>query len=182
MTKHKAESKMEANSESASASETTANPAGDAPTLAEQLQAALAERDQYKDKWARAMADLDNFRKRIYREMDDERKYQSVPLLKSLLPVFDGLDRAVFAASQSKNFDDLLNGVQMTIKQIETALASQGAKPIVAVGQSFDPNLHEAISQAPSTDHPPMTVLQDVERGYTLHDRVIRPSKVIVTK
>lgn len=151
------------------------------PTLAEQLQAALVERDQYKDKCARAMADMDNFRKRIYREMDDERKYQSVPLLKSLLPVFDGLDRAVSAAAQSKNFDDLLNGVQLTIKQIETALAGQGAKAIVALGQPFDPNIHEAISQAPSSDHPPMTVLQDVERGYQVHDRVIRPSKVIVS-
>lgn len=155
--------------------------AADQPTLAEQLQAAVAERDQFKDKCARAMADLDNFRKRIYREMDDERKYQSVPLLKSLLPVFDGLDRAVSAAAQSKNFDDLLNGVQLTIRQIETALAAQGAKPIVALGQPFDPNVHEAISQAPSADHPPMTVLQDVERGYQVHDRVIRPSKVIVS-
>ena len=150
------------------------------PTLAEQLRAALAERDQYKDKWARAMADLDNFRKRVYRELDDERKYQSVPMLKSLLPVFDGLDRAVFAAAQSKNFDDLLNGVQLTIKQLETALTGHGAKPILAQGEPFDPNLHEAISQAPSADRPPMTVLHDVERGYMLHDRVIRPSKVIV--
>jgi molecular chaperone GrpE len=155
--------------------------ASETPALAEQLQAALAERDQYKEKFARAMADLENFRKRVYREMDDERKYQSVPLLKSLLPAFDGLDRAVFAASQSKNFDDLLNGVRMTIKQIESALTGQGAKAIQAEGQPFDPNLHEAISQAPSADHPPMTVLNDVERGYTLHDRVIRPSKVIVS-
>ena len=150
-------------------------------TLLEQLQAALAERDQYKEKWARSMADLDNFRKRVYREMDDERKYQALPLLKSLLPVFDGLDRAIFAASQSKNFADLLNGLQMTVKQLESALSGQGAKAIQALGQPFDPNLHEAISQAPSNEHPPMTVMNDVERGYTLHDRVIRPSKVIVT-
>lgn len=150
-------------------------------SLTEQLQATIADRDQYKDKLARAMADLDNFRKRIYREMDDERKYQSLPLLKSLLPVFDGLDRAVFAASQSKNFDDLLNGVQMTVKQLETTLSGHGAKTILATGQPFDPNLHEAISQAPSADVPPMTVLNDVERGYMLHDRVIRPSKVVVS-
>ena len=69
----------------------------------------------------------------------------------------------------------------MTIKQLETTLTGHGAKAIQAQGRPFDPNLHEAISQAPSIDHPPMTVLQDVERGYTLHDRVIRPSKVIVT-
>ena len=150
-------------------------------TLKEQLQAANLERDQYKDKLARAMADLDNFRKRVYREMDDERKYQAGPIFKSLFPVFDGLDRAIFAASQAKNFEDLLNGVQMTLKQWEGILAGHGAKPIVAVGQPFDPNLHEAISQVPSADHPPMTVLNDVERGYTLHDRVIRPSKVVVS-
>lgn len=155
--------------------------AAETPTASEQLQAALTERDQFKDKWARSMADLENFRKRIYRDMEDERKYQSLPLLKALLPVFDGLDRAVFAASQSKNFDDLLNGVQMTIKQLESALNGHGAKAIVAEGQPFDPNLHEAISQAPSAEHPPMTVLNDVERGYTLHDRVVRPSKVIVS-
>lgn len=152
----------------------------DSRTLAEQLNAAIAERDQFKDKLARSMADLDNFRKRMYREMDDERKYQSLPLLKSLLPVFDGLDRAVAAAAKSKNFDDLLNGVQMTVKQLETILAGHGAKSIPAEGQPFDPNLHEAISQVTSADHLPMTVLNDVERGYTLHDRVIRPSKVVV--
>ncbi|WP_010581753.1 nucleotide exchange factor GrpE [Schlesneria paludicola] len=161
--------------------ETTPADASAPATLKEQLQAANEERDQFKDKWARAMADLENFRKRVYREMDDERKYQAAPILKSLLPVFDGLDRAIFAASQAKNFDDLLNGVQLTLKQWESILAGHGAKPITAVGQPFDPNLHEAISQVPSADHPPMTVLNDVERGYTLHDRVIRPSKVVVS-
>ena len=165
------EPKPDAKSKGADASE---------PTLAEKLQAAIAERDQFKEKWTRSLAEMDNFRKRIYREMDDERKYQSVPLLKSLLPVFDGLDRAVFAASQSKNFDDLLNGVQLTIKQLETILAGHGAKVIEAQGKPFDPNLHEAISQIPSADAAPMTVLNDVERGYTMHDRVVRPSKVIV--
>jgi molecular chaperone GrpE len=158
------------------------NPAEDeAPTMADQLKAAIAERDQFKDKWARSVADLDNFRKRIYREMEEERKYSALPVLKSLLPAFDGLDRAVAAAAQSKDFDGLLNGVQMTIKQLETALNGHGAKAIKALGEKFDPHLHEAISQAPTSDHPPMTVLNDVERGYTLHDRVIRPSKVIVS-
>jgi molecular chaperone GrpE len=153
----------------------------DAPTLEEQLQAALAERDQFKDKWARAMADLENYRRRIQREMEEDRKYAAMPLLKSLLPAFDGLDRAVLAASQSKNADELIKGVQLTIKQLETALNGFGAKVIHAADQPFDPNLHEAISQVPS-DKPPMTVLHDVERGYMLHDRIVRPSKVIVAK
>jgi molecular chaperone GrpE len=152
------------------------------PTLEEQLQTAIQERDQFKEKWTRAIADLDNYRRRIQREMEEDRKYAALPLLKSLLPTFDGLDRAVFAASQSKNAEELIKGVQLTIKQLETGLNGFGAKTIVAVGQPFDPNVHEAISQVPSADHPPMTVVQDVERGYMLHDRVVRPTKVIVTK
>lgn len=154
---------------------------GEVPTVEEQLQAALTERDQFKDKWTRAMADLDNYRRRIQREMEEDRKYAAMPLLKSLLPAFDGLDRAVQAASQSNNADELIKGVQLTIKQLETALNGFGAKVIHAADQPFDPHLHEAISQIPS-DKPPMTVLQDVERGYMLHDRIVRPSKVIVAK
>ncbi|MBM4075884.1 MAG: nucleotide exchange factor GrpE [Planctomycetes bacterium] len=151
------------------------------PTLEEQLKAALADRDQFKDKWTRALADHENYRRRILREMDEDRKYGALPLLKTLLPVFDGLDRAVQAASQTKNADELIGGVQLTIKQLESALNGYGAKSIAAIGQPFDPNQHEAICQAPSADHPPMTVIQDVERGYVLHDRIIRPSKVIVS-
>ena len=138
-----------------------------APTLEEQLQAALA--------------DHDNYRRRVQREADEDRKYAALPLLKTLLPAFDGLDRAVFAAAQSKNADELIGGVQLTIKQLETALNGFGAKSIAALGQPFDPNQHEAISQAPSAEYPPMTVLHDIERGYMLHDRVVRPSKVIVS-
>lgn len=159
-----------------------ADQAGAAPTLPEQLQSALAERDQFKEKWTRALADLDNYRRRVQREMEEDRKYAALPLLKSLLPAFDGLDRTILAASQSKNADELIIGVQLTIKQLETALNGFGAKTITALGQPFDPNLHEAISQMPSAEHPPMTVLHDVERGYMLHDRIVRPSKVIVSK
>lgn len=158
------------------------NPSEDMPTLEEQLNAALVERDQFKDKWTRAMADLDNYRRRVQREMEEDRKYAAVPLLKALLPAFDGLDRALLAASTSKNADELIKGVELTVKQLETALNGFGAKSIPAMGLPFDPNMHEAISQMPSAEHPPMTVLHDVERGYMLHDRVVRPSKVIVAK
>lgn len=171
--------------QSAAGDENTA-PSGDSNeetlTLEEQLNAALVERDQFKDKWARALADLDNYRRRIQREMEEDRKYAAMPMLKSLLPAFDGFDRALQAASISKNTDELIKGIQLTVKQLETALNGFGAKSIPAVGLPFDPNMHEAISQMPSAEHPPMTVLQDVERGYMLHDRVVRPSKVIVAK
>lgn len=151
-------------------------------TVEEQLQAALAERDQFKEKWTRALADLDNYRRRVQKEMEEDRKYAVLPLLKALLPAFDGFDRAILAANQSKNADELIKGVQLTMKQLETALNGFGVKSIPAAGQPFDPNLHEAISQMPSAEHPPMTILHDVERGFTLHDRIVRPSKVIVAK
>lgn len=152
----------------------------DGESLEAQLQQALTERDEYKDKWARAMADLDNFRRRIQREMEEDRKYLALPLLKALLPGLDGLDLALTAAESSRNADDLITGVKMVQKQFESSLGQFGVQPIAAVGLEFDPNIHEAITQMPSAEHPPMTVLQEVEKGYLLHDRVVRPSKVIV--
>jgi molecular chaperone GrpE len=143
--------------------------------------ALTAERDDYLDKWARARADLDNYRKRIQRELEEDRKYGALPVIKALLPGFDNLQRAVKAAATSQNASELITGVEMVLKQFDQALAGLGAAPIEAVGQPFDPNCHEAIAQVPNADHPPMTVLDDIERGYRLHDRIIRPTKVIVS-
>ena len=157
--------------------EAAANP--DTPEV--DVAALLAERDDYRNKWARAMADLDNYRRRIQKEMEEDRKYAAIPLLKALLPGLDGLQLTLKAAESSKNADDLITGVQMVVKQFESSLSNVGINPIAAAGEAFDPHLHEAITQRPSADHPPMTVLDEVERGYTLHDRVVRPTKVIVS-
>ncbi|HUQ71676.1 MAG TPA: nucleotide exchange factor GrpE [Planctomycetaceae bacterium] len=147
----------------------------------DELQAALAERDDFKEKWARSQADLQNYRKRMQREMEEDRKFAVVPLVKAMLPGLDNLQRALQAASASKSVDELVTGVEMVVKQLEAAFIAAGVQPIIAEGQPFDPNRHEAISQMPSADVPPMTVLNDVERGYVLNDRVIRPTKVIVS-
>jgi molecular chaperone GrpE len=145
------------------------------------VQALTAERDDFRDKWARARADLDNYRKRIQREMEDDRKYAATPIVKALLPGIDGLQRALKAAAASKNVDELIAGVEMVAKQFEAALTGLGVQPIDAIGKPFDPNVHEAIAQIPNAEHPPMTVIDDIERGYTLHERIVRPSKVIVS-
>lgn len=158
--------------------ETTGEGAAD---VTDELQALIAERDDYKDKWARARADMDNYRRRMQREMEEDRKYAGLPLLKAVLPGIDGLHLALRAASTAKNADELIKGVEMVSRQFDAALIAVGVTPIAAVGEPFDPNRHEAISQRPSADHPPMTVLDEVERGYTLHDRVVRPTKVIVS-
>ncbi len=150
-------------------------------TLEQRLEAVIAERNDYQDKWARARADLENYRKRIQKEMEEDRKYASLPLLRGLLSPLDNLNRAITAAKQSHNVEELIKGIELVVKQFDAALSSVGATPIQAAGQPFDPNLHEAIQQRPSAEYPPMTVLDDVERGYQLHDRVVRPSKVIVS-
>jgi molecular chaperone GrpE len=147
----------------------------------EQLQAALKECDENKDHWLRTQAELDNFRKRVKKEADQNRLYQSLPLVRDLLPGLDNLDRAMTAAENSDSLEGLLAGVRMVFKHFEETLGRYSVKPIAAVGEPFDPNLHEAVQQIPTADHPPMTVMQEVERGFQLHDRVIRPSKVIVS-
>jgi molecular chaperone GrpE len=152
-----------------------------AESLEERLQAVIAERDDYMDKWTRARADLENYRKRIQKELEEDRKYAALPLLRGILAPLDNLDRAIQAAKRSHNVDELIAGIELVVKQFDSALTNVGATPIQAVGQPFDPNKHEAIQQVPSADHPPMTVVQDAERGYMLHDRVVRPSKVIVS-
>lgn len=149
-------------------------------SLREQLEAARAERDEQRNTALRNLAELDNYRKRVNREREEDARYRVLPLAKDVLPALDNLRRAVQAASQSGNAEELIRGVEMVLRQFDEALARHDVKPIAAEGEKFDPNRHDALTQVPSPDHEPMTVLQEVERGYTLHDRVLRPSKVIV--
>jgi molecular chaperone GrpE len=167
----------------------TQGSAGETPTaelksqvasLREQLEAAASERDTNYDRLLRAQAELENYRKRVQKEMDEYRQYQSLPMVRDLLPGLDNLQRALTAAAASKNIDDLVQGVEMVAHQFQDILSRHAVVPIEAAGKPFDPNLHEAIQQMPS-EQPAMTVVNEVERGYTMHDRVVRPSKVIVS-
>lgn len=144
------------------------------------LEAIQAERDQYLDKFQRATAELENFRRRVQRESELSARYSSLPLIRDLLPALDNVTRTIQAAEQTGKIDDLIQGLQMIMAQVDQVFGSHSAKPIPAVGEVFDPNLHEALQQVPTDEHPPMTVIQELERGYSMYDRVIRPSKVIV--
>lgn len=152
------------------------------PTIEEQLAAALAERDALQQKWLLAVADLENYRKRVQKEISDERKYAALPVARDLLPALDNLHRALEAAKTAPDVAKLAEGVQLVAKQFDDILGRHAVKPIDAVGKPFDPNLHQALQQVPAADKPPMTVLAEYERGYTLHDRVVRPSTVVVSK
>jgi len=149
--------------------------------VSELLSAALAERDDCQNRLLRAHAELDNYRKRVQRERDEERRYAAGTLARDVLPVFDNLQRAIAAAEKGGTVDDLRQGVQIVLQQGLETLARHQITRIPAEGEPFDPNYHEALTQIPSAEHPPMTVLQEVEAGYKLHDRILRPSKVIVS-
>lgn len=136
---------------------------------------------QLQDQLLRSQAELENFRRRSQREMADVRKYQSLPVVRDILPAMDNLNRAVQAAEQTGDVTNLLAGIRMVVQQLADTLKTNAAQLIDAEGKSFDPNLHEALSQVPTPDHPPMTVIQVVESGYVMHDRVVRPAKVIVS-
>lgn len=159
-----------------SASQTPADVA-----MNDQLAAALQERDANHERWLRAQAELENYRRRSNKEISEVRQYQSLTVIRDLLPATDNLKRALDAAEGSQNFDEFVTGIKMIVQQLEGVLASHNASPIQAIDQPFDPNLHEAIQHMPSPDHPAMTVMQEVETGYVMHDRVIRPSKVLVS-
>src|SRR5262245_24856143 len=176
----------------AKAADRAATPANAAPapeaaeqppavTPEEQLQAAVAERDALLQKWLLAVADLDNYRRRVQKEAEQERRYAVLPLARDLLPALDNLHRALEAAKNGGDVKQLVQGVQMVAKQFDEILARHAVVPIHATGKPFDPNLHQALQQVPTPGKPPMTVLAEYERGYTLHDRVVRPSTVIVS-
>lgn len=133
------------------------------------------------DRVLRAQAELENFRRRMRREAEDERKYAAQPLLVDLLPVLDNIQRAVQAAEKSADAGGLVDGVKMVAHQLSSVLEKHHCRRIAALGKAFDPQVHEALTQQPSTEYPPHTVTHVHQDGYQLHDRVIRPAQVVVS-
>ncbi|MEY4185310.1 MAG: cofactor [Planctomycetota bacterium] len=146
-----------------------------------QLAEMQAKIDDLQGRLMRSYADLENYRRRVQRDQDDARKFESLRLVRDLLPGLDGLNRAISSGEQTGDRQVLLNGIRMVAQQFRDILKLHSAEQIEAVGRPFDPNLHEALTQIPSADHEPMTVLQEVEVGYRMHDRVVRPARVIVS-
>jgi molecular chaperone GrpE len=148
-----------------------------APTI-ESLQAELAEAEK---RVLLAHADLENFRRRNRREMQDQLRYASLGLMNEILEAVDNLQRAIDSYEKEPNGEGLVEGVKLVAHQINTSLENNGCKKIDAVGQPFDPNLHQAIQMQPSEEHDANVVSADVRTGFQLHDRVIRPSQVFVS-
>jgi molecular chaperone GrpE len=147
----------------------------------ESLRKLAAERDQYLDMAQRTRAEFENYQKRARKERDDERRYLNSAFAHDLLPVLDNLERALQAAQQAGDAGALAQGVALVQNQFLEQLKRHGVAPIDAQGKPFDPNLHQAVMQQPSDQAEPNTVLQVLEPGYTIHERVLRPAKVIVS-
>jgi molecular chaperone GrpE len=135
-----------------------------------------------KDRELRVHAELDNYRKRAARELDERLRYANLGLLRDLLPVIDNVDRAIEAAEKNADAGALLEGFKIVSQQLGEVLKSHHCTRIDALNAPFDPNVHHAVMQQPSEEHPANTVLMVTQNGYQLHDRVVRPSQVIVSK
>lgn len=149
--------------------------------LTEQLHAAQAEALENRDHYLRARADLDNFRKRAQREKEDLVKFANETILRELLPVIDNLERALHHATVDGE-KGLLQGVELTLGQFSKVLEKFNVKAIDAVGELFDPARHEAMGQIESAEQPPNTVVQLLQKGYLLNDRLLRPAMVLIAK
>ncbi|HEV3443882.1 MAG TPA: nucleotide exchange factor GrpE [Gemmataceae bacterium] len=138
------------------------------------------QRDEYLALLKRTRADFENYQKRIQRDLAEERRYAYAPFVRELLPVVDNLQRALDAAQQQGEKGPLVQGVSLILSQLLEIFNRFGIKAIDPLGQRFDPNLHQAVLQEPRPDLTPGTVVRVLEPGYRLHDRVLRPAKVVV--
>jgi len=153
---------------------------GSAGETPEALAAAQSKAQENWNSYMRAVAELDNYRKRAEREVDQARKYAIERFAQELLPVGDALEAGM--RSGAANPTALLEGAQATLKELNRAFDKAGIKLIDPTGQPFDPNWHEAMVAQESRDVPPNTVISVIQKGYSLNGRLLRPARVIVSK
>lgn len=157
-------------------------PTTEPAVTAEALTAAKNEAAENYNRYLRAVADLENFRRRMVREKDELRQFAISGVLEDLLPVVDNLTLALGAAKQpNADLKNLTGGVEMVLTQLKSALSGHGLKEINPSGQAFDANLHESISAQPSADVPEGNVASVVRPGFSLNGRLLRPASVVVS-
>ena len=147
---------------------------------ADPLTQALADADKWKDLAYRSQAELDNFRKRATREAQETRAYANGELLRSILPILDNFEMGLEAARAESEKSMIFMGMQMVHRQFLEFLKDFGVQEIESQGKPFDPNVHEAVSQEVTTEHPDGSIIRVTRRGYRLKERMLRPASVIV--
>jgi molecular chaperone GrpE len=154
----------------------------EAELLRQQLRVKEEEAKNNYERFIRQTAEVENFKKRALRDKEDAIRYANETLVKELLPIIDNLERAISHARGSGNGASLVEGVEMILKGLFDALGKYGVSQISAMGQPFDPQLHEAMAQVETDTGEPNTVLEEHQKGYLLKDRLLRPSLVTVAK
>jgi len=140
-----------------------------------------ADLDRFRDLAMRSQADFENYKKRSAREKEDAIKYANKSLLEKLISIVDHFELGLEAARSEGEKSPIYSGMSLVLKQLQDFLVENGLQPIEAVGQKFDPNLHEAIAHQPSAEVPEEHVISQTRRGYRLKDRLLRPSAVVVS-
>jgi len=148
--------------------------------LEKDLQKTKDELAEEKDKFVRLQAETDNFRKRLSREKDEFSQYANERLFKELLPIFDNFERAL--EDPSNDIKSLKEGLEMILKQFSSFLEKERVEPIEAIGKKFDPMIHEVLTSEESSEHEENTIISQFVKGYTINNRVIRPSQVVISK
>ncbi|TBL70423.1 nucleotide exchange factor GrpE [Paenibacillus thalictri] len=146
-----------------------------------ELAAALKLAEENNQRFLRAQADFDNFRRRTRDEKEQFAKYASLKLIEQLLPVVDNFERALATSKDNKDFDALLKGLDMTFRQLDQVLATEGLQRMETVGTPFNPEFHQAVMQVESEEHEEGTIVEEMQKGYILKDKVIRPAMVKVS-
>lgn len=149
---------------------------------ADPIEKLTAERDELKDRLLRTAADFDNFRKRSRKDVEEALRTGRETVLRELLPVIDNLERAATAADSSENAAAVAEGVRMVLKSFEDTASRIGLERVKAVGERFDPTVHDAVQQVESADAEPGTILAEAQPGYKLGTRLLRAALVVVAK
>ncbi|MBO8159155.1 nucleotide exchange factor GrpE [Thermosyntropha sp.] len=149
--------------------------------LRNELEAKEAEAKKNHEMYLRALAELENFRKRAAREREEYIKYASLPLIKKFLSVVDDLERALESSEDNEDYQSLKKGLEMILKKMHEIMQTEGVEPIEALGKPFNPEYHQPLSVEESSEHPADTVIAELQKGYLMHGRVIRPSLVKVS-
>lgn len=150
--------------------------------LQEQLQNQSEEAKRYYDQYLRSLAEAENMKKRSQREKEDYLKYAHLSIIKKLLPIIDDLNRGLEAANVAQDFEGLRKGVEITARSLVDLLRQEGVTEIDCLGKPFDPQYHEPLMVVASDEHPENTVIEELNKGYMIHDRIIRPSLVKVSR
>lgn len=150
--------------------------------MQKELDDAKTKSEEAINKMMRLAAEFDNYKKRSAREHENIRKYASENIIKEMLPIVDNFERAIESANESSDFNSFLDGIRLILNQMINLLGKEGVQQIKAVGEVFNPNIHEAVLHIASDEYPENIIVQELQKGYILNDRVIRPAMVAVSK